>query len=529
MPLVSIIAVSVLNSLLDNGVQCQLTSSTVSQPPTSPNGVQFLDLNYNDNLPRHRTDPYRQIYRSSPYNPYGSSIVLRRGERLNTSLRLSRTYNPTEDKLRFELSFGPQPKLDKGTLIYVPILSQEQPTSNTTNSTNDWSASITSAIGNKLNVQLDLPANMSIGIWRLAVTTKIAGERVLSTYKTSVSLFVIFNPWAENDSVHMAREDARREYVMNEIGKIYQGAYKMVYGVRWNYGQFHESVLPAVMMMLDKSRLTINDRSSPVKVSRAVSAMVNSHDDNGFLVGNWSGSYRDGVSPTQWTGSAMIFDKFLQTGGHPVKFGQCWVFGGATTTALRTLGIPARAITNILSAHDTDLSLTVDEFYADSGAKLGGINGDTTWNFHVWSDAWMARPDLPPGFGGWQAIDATPQEKSMDMYQLGPASLEAVKQGKVGFAYDVGFVYSEVNADIVRWRLDPTGSKWRRISTVTDHVGKQILTKKIGILDERRNSIKDAEDIVQQYKYSEGSKEERNSFNEAIKSAGLFPLYGSFK
>ena len=33
-------------------------------------------------------------------------------------------------------------------------------------------------------------------------------------------------------------------------------------------------------------------------------------------------------------------------------------------------------------------------------------------NFHVWNDVWMARPDLPTGYGGWQAIDATPQETS---------------------------------------------------------------------------------------------------------------------
>ena len=33
-------------------------------------------------------------------------------------------------------------------------------------------------------------------------------------------------------------------------------------------------------------------------------------------------------------------------------------------------------------------------------------------NFHCWNDCWMARPDLPPGFGGWQAVDATPQERS---------------------------------------------------------------------------------------------------------------------
>ena len=36
-------------------------------------------------------------------------------------------------------------------------------------------------------------------------------------------------------------------------------------------------------------------------------------------------------------------------------------------------------------------------------------------NFHVWNDVWMARPDIPcknHEYDGWQAIDATPQEKS---------------------------------------------------------------------------------------------------------------------
>ena len=37
---------------------------------------------------------------------------------------------------------------------------------------------------------------------------------------------------------------------------------------------------------------------------------------------------------------------------------------------------------------------------------------DSIWNFHVWNDVWMERPDLPSGYGGWQAIDATPQEES---------------------------------------------------------------------------------------------------------------------
>lgn len=33
-------------------------------------------------------------------------------------------------------------------------------------------------------------------------------------------------------------------------------------------------------------------------------------------------------------------------------------------------------------------------------------------NYHVWNEVWMGRPDLPVGYGGWQALDATPQEAS---------------------------------------------------------------------------------------------------------------------
>ena len=33
-------------------------------------------------------------------------------------------------------------------------------------------------------------------------------------------------------------------------------------------------------------------------------------------------------------------------------------------------------------------------------------------NFHVWNESWFRRPDLPDGYDGWQAHDATPQELS---------------------------------------------------------------------------------------------------------------------
>ena len=30
----------------------------------------------------------------------------------------------------------------------------------------------------------------------------------------------------------------------------------------------------------------------------------------------------------------------------------------------------------------------------------------------MWNESWFKRPDLPDGYDGWQAFDATPQELS---------------------------------------------------------------------------------------------------------------------
>lgn len=65
----------------------------------------------------------------------------------------------------------------------------------------------------------------------------------------------------------------------------------------------------------------------------------------------------------------------------------------------------------------------------------------------MWNETWMTRPDLPPGFDGWQAVDATPQEESPQGggYRTGPASLKAIKEGN-SVPFDTNFIIAEVGS-----------------------------------------------------------------------------------
>lgn len=470
--------------------------------------VVLVDFLAKQNAARHRTWKYDEL-------------VLRRGDLFEFDVTLNRDYNKTTDKIRLEFCFGDKPQLQDGSLVYVPVVPDHQPEANATG----WSSALLEVRANVLGLRVNVPANVPIGAWHLRISTKLAESKVLQTFNIRDKFYIIANAWSRLDQVFMEEEELRQEYVLNDKGKIYEGTYFNVRARTWFYGQFDRSVLPTVMYLLDRVPLSVAERANVVKVSRAVSAIVNSNDEGGLLVGDWTGKYLDGTAPSSWSESPAVFRRFVQNGYRPVKYGQCWVFAGLTTTVLRTLGIPARTISNFMSAHDTDASLTVDKFYSPTGREVTGVNADSIWNFHCWSDAWMRRDDLPPGFGGWQAIDATPQERSAGRYQLGPASLEAIKQGKVRFAYDVGFVFSEVNANLVRWQPDRSSRLlWRKTEVDWNHMGRKILTKRPGPIDTRTLSY-DAVNIVDQYKYPKGSAESRNAYAEAINTGGLQPIF----
>ena len=48
------------------------------------------------------------------------------------------------------------------------------------------------------------------------------------------------------DMVYMSHPAGREEYIMTDVGKIYGGSHNHIQGRPWVYGQFKDSVLPAV-------------------------------------------------------------------------------------------------------------------------------------------------------------------------------------------------------------------------------------------------------------------------------------------
>lgn len=80
------------------------------------------------------------------------------------------------------------------------------------------------------------------------------------------------------------------------------------------------------------------------------------------------------------------------------------IFEFLNFSVARAIGIPSRIITCYSCAHDTQASLTVDYFVDKDGKILEELNQDSVWNYHVWNEVWMDRPDLSSDglkYNGW--------------------------------------------------------------------------------------------------------------------------------
>ncbi|XP_054655733.1 protein-glutamine gamma-glutamyltransferase 5-like isoform X2 [Dunckerocampus dactyliophorus] len=436
-------------------------------------------------------------------------LVVRRGRPFKVTLMFhGRLWNPSTERLVLQVSLG-----DMSAKMLVNF-------SNKWSDPDRWSARVYPGDLRRraITIHVCAPVHSSVALYQLLIHIDGAQERCTFLVGTFV---LLCNPWLKEDPVYMPLDVQIDEYIKSDYGVLYMGTHMNVIQRPWSFGQYEPGVLEACLQLLQNSTQHLSNkhkdyvlRADPVYLSRVMCAMVNSSDDMGVLEGKWQGSYKDGIKPTEWSGSADILHRWVASKGNPVRYGQCWVFASVLCTVMRVLGIPTRVVTVFNAAHDGDGNLIAEEFYSSTGERLG-LSKDSVWNFHVWVECWMRRPDLGPGFDGWQVVDPTPQEKSAGMYRCGPCPVAAIRARCLSAAYDAAFIYASVDANIVRMivRSGHVVSK----TVDTEWVGSLIFTKRIG--------SDTAEDLTGSYKKKK--REETYQMMKASCDTPSVPVFGN--
>ncbi|XP_037374716.1 coagulation factor XIII A chain [Talpa occidentalis] len=457
--------------------------------------VHLFKESWDSNKMDHHTDRYDS-----------DKLIVRRGQPFHIQIDFNRPYEPSRDFFRVEYVIGRYPQQSKGTYIPVHVVPELRK--------GQWGAKVVLRDDRSVRLAVQPSPECIVGKFRMYVAVWTPYGILRTTRNPETDTYILFNPWCEEDAVYLDNNAEREEYVLNDIGVIFYGDASDIKARSWSYGQFEDGILDACLYLMDRANMDLSGRGNAVKVSRVGSAMINAKDDEGVLVGSWDNVYAYGVPPSAWTGSTDILLEY-RSSERPVRYGQCWVFAGVFNTFLRCLGIPARVITNYFSAHDNDANLQMDIFLEEDGSVSSKLTKDSVWNYHCWNEAWMTRPDLPVGFGGWQAVDSTPQENSDGMYRCGPASVQAIKHGHVCFQFDAPFVFAEVNSDLIYITVKKDGTQVVEAIDTT-HIGKLIVTKQIG-----GDGIMD---ITSAYKFQEGQEEERLALETALMYGAKKPL-----
>uniref|UniRef100_A0A8C0D6W6 Protein-glutamine gamma-glutamyltransferase K n=1 Tax=Balaenoptera musculus TaxID=9771 RepID=A0A8C0D6W6_BALMU len=299
-------------------------------------GVDLLSSPSDRNRQEHHTNEFE-------YN----ELIIRRGQPFDMVIFLSRPYE-SSDHVTLELYIGNNPEVGKGTHVIIPVGQ---------GGSGGWNAQVTKSSGNNLNLRVHTCPNAIIGKFQFTVRTHSEAGEFQLPFDPCNEIYILFNPWCPGEPG--SRCWPRGHLCPSSL-------------------QFDHGVLDACLYILDRRGMPHGGRRDPISVCRVVSAMVNSLDDSGILIGNWSGNYSCGTNPSAWVGSVEILLSYLRN-GRPVPYGQCWVFAGVTTTVLRCLGLATRTITNFNSAHDTDTSLTMDIYFDENMKPLEHLNHDSIW------------------------------------------------------------------------------------------------------------------------------------------------------
>ncbi|XP_036699942.1 protein 4.2 [Balaenoptera musculus] len=414
-------------------------------------------------------------------------LIVRRGQPFTISLNFwapIRTFLQTLKKVVLIAQTGDQPSKANRTQATFSISSLGD--------RKWWSAMVEERDDQSWTISMTTPADAVIGHYSLLL--QVSGRKQCLGQFT-----LLFNPWSREDAVFLANEAQRREYLLNQNGLIFLGTADCIQAEPWDFGQFEEDVIDLSLDLLSVDK-RVEKWGNPVHVARVLGALLHVLKEKSVLPTPQIQTTEERALLNKRRGSAPILRQWVKGRGRPVYDGQAWVLAAVACTVLRGLGIPARVVTTFTSAQGTGGGLLVDEYYNEEGLQNGEGHRGRIWIFQTSTECWMARPALPQGYDGWQILYPSAPNGSGVLEACDLVPVKAVKEGTLGLTPAVSDIFASINASCVVWKCHEDGTLELTDSN-TKYVGNSISTK--GVDCDRR------EDITQNYKYPEGSLQEK--------------------
>ncbi|XP_032153608.1 erythrocyte membrane protein band 4.2 isoform X1 [Sapajus apella] len=369
-----------------------------------------------------------------------------------------------------------------------------------------WSAVVEERDAQSWTISVTTPADAVIGHYSLLLQFSGRKPCLLGQFT------LLFNPWNRDDAVFLNNEAQRREYLLNQNGLIYLGTADCIQAESWDFGQFEGDVIDLSLRLLNEDK-HIEKWSQPVHVARVLGALLHALKEKRVLPTPQTQATEEGALLNKRRGSVPILRQWLTGRGRPVYDGQAWVLAAVACTVLRCLGIPARVVTTFASAQGTGGRLLLDEYYNEEGLQNGEGQRGRIWIFQTSTECWMTRPALPQGYDGWQILHPCAPNGGRVLGSCDLVPVRAVKEGMLGLTPAVSDLFAAINASCVVWKCREDG-KLELTDSNTKYVGNNISTKGVG--SDR------CEDITQNYKYPEGSLQEKEVLERVKKERMKF-------
>jgi transglutaminase 1 len=165
-------------------------------------------------------------------------------------------------------------------------------------------------------------------------------------FQFEIDVYLLCNPWMNDDIYALSTSEQIAEYVMNEHGRIYIGSMNMSRSIPWYFGQFEASVFHAAMTLLDRAPSSDSVHIDESFILRYLCSQIRSNsDDNASIFLSTLNERSSTSTENNYASSTAILKQYLQSNSQGTHYGSNWQHAAVLCSLCRSLGIPCRVVT----------------------------------------------------------------------------------------------------------------------------------------------------------------------------------------